>query len=152
MISKDLQVLGSKRQLINRDDYLVFNLKFSPMKPYKIDNIELVIDCEQGGRWKYRVNLESLEPEPDDVICIESPLNKTTSVSFRLSNKLKVFSYFQAYFSKDSDNDFSVSPKEGELEPFGREPRIFTVSFSPLEYGKSSSAKLIIETESLYWY
>ena len=75
--------------------------------------------------------MESLEPEPDDNIFIESPLNRTTSVCFKLSNKVKFFSPFNAYFTKESDPEFTVSPKRGELEPVGREPKNFIVSFMP---------------------
>ena len=152
IVSRDLQIISVKKQLSSREDFLMYKLKYSPMKPLRMNNLELVVDCEQGGRWKFRVNLECLEPEPDDHIFIESPLNRTTSVCFKLSNKIKFFSAFTAYFTKDSDPEFSVTPKSGELEPIGREPKNFVVSFMPQEYGKNSQAKLIIETEFLYWY
>jgi hypothetical protein len=89
IINKDFQINPLKKELFSLDDYLVYNIKFNPMKPLRINNLELIIECEQGGRWKFRINLESLEPEPDDTISIESPLNRTTSVCFKLSNKIK---------------------------------------------------------------
>lgn len=42
-------------------------------------------------------------------------------------------------------------PKQGELEPLGREGKNFIVSFTPVEYGKAKKGKLIIETDELYW-
>lgn len=48
--------------------------------------VELLIYKGSGGRWKYNILLEAKEPEVDDVIHIESPLGKTSNVSFRLSN------------------------------------------------------------------
>jgi len=80
------------------------------MKPYIANNLELLIDCDQGGRWKFKLNMESLEPNSDDTIYIESPLNKTSSVSFKLINKIKEFSQFKAYFTKESDPEFTVIP------------------------------------------
>ncbi len=52
----------------------------------------------------------------------------------------------------DSDSEFSILPKSGELEPLGREGKNFIVSFTPVEYGKPKKGKLIIETDELYWY
>ena len=51
---------------------------------------------------------------------IESPLNKTTSVAFKLTNRSKTFAPFNAYFKSESDSEFLVSPKTGMLEPFGK--------------------------------
>jgi hypothetical protein len=57
------------------------------------------------------VQLEATEPEEDDVIVISSPLNRTTSVSFKLTNKVKAYARFFAGFSPESDAEFSVMPK-----------------------------------------
>lgn len=95
--------------------------------------------------------MEATEPEEDDVILISSPLNKTTSVQFKLTNKTKNYSRFVAGFSAESDPEFSVIPKQGDLEPYGREGTIFIISFTPIEYGKIRKGKLIIQTEDMYW-
>lgn len=87
----------------------------------------------------------------DDVIVISSPLHKASTVSFKLTNRSKSFSTFNARFTSDSDAEFSVSPKSGLLEPYGNEGTQFTVSFTPVEYGKTKSATLIIETEDMFW-
>ena len=55
--------------------------------------------------------MEATEPEEDDVIVISSALNRTTSVSFKLTNKTKGYAKFVAAFSPDSDAEFSVIPK-----------------------------------------
>jgi hypothetical protein len=65
-----------------------------------------------GGRWKFRITLEALEPQEDDTIIISSPLNKTTSVSFKLTNKVKSYAHFYASFNPESDAEFSVMPKQ----------------------------------------
>ena len=73
--------------------------------------MEFIVLRQSGGRWKYKIQLEATEPDEDDVILISSPLNKTTSVQFKLTNKTKSFARFTASFSPDSDAEFSVIPK-----------------------------------------
>lgn len=120
------------------------------MKPFKT-SCDLCISRVFGGQWKFKMYLEAEEPDEDDIIVIQSPLNQTSSISFRLSNRYKQYSPFVAYFTPDSDPEFSVLPKSGELEPFGREGKNFIISFTPLEYGKFKKGKLVITTDELYW-
>lgn len=101
--------------------------------------------------FRLKIVLEANEPEKDDVIQIYSPLHKTSSVSFRLTNRFKSHADFKAYFTYDSDPEFSVIPKEGTLEPYGKEGSTFIISFTPVEYGKNKYGKLIIETDEIYW-
>ena len=42
--------------------------------------------------------------------------------------------------------DFSLNPKFGELEPFGREGTLFEVIFAPTQYKNCWQGKIIIET------
>lgn len=39
--------------------------------------------------WRYYLEVEATEPEPDDLIVIHSNLHQSTSVSFKLTNKAK---------------------------------------------------------------
>lgn len=87
--------------------------------------------------FRFRITLEATEPKEDDVIVISSPLHKTTSVTFKLTNKSKSFTPFTASFTPDSDAEFTVMPKSGNLESYGREGTTFIVSFTPIEYGKT---------------
>ena len=96
--------------------------------------------------------MESTTPAEDDLITIYSPLNRTSNISFKLANRFKKFSNFEAYFTPESDPEFSIIPKNGELEPLGREGTSFIISFTPLEYGKIRKGKLIIETDEFYWF
>ena len=61
------------------NDYLVYELFFSPTKPFKL-SLDFMIIRPTGGQWKYKINLISLEPEVNDTITIYSLLNKTTTV------------------------------------------------------------------------
>lgn len=135
---------------MDNNQELKYQVAFKPMKPFKT-SFDLIISKPTGGRWKFTVFLEATEPEEDDIITIFSPLNATRSISFKLTNRYKSFATFNAFFTPDSDAEFSIMPKTGELEPFGREGRTFVVSFTPIDYGKIRKGKLIIETEELLW-
>lgn len=114
---------------------ILFDLRFEPLRPFKTQ-VELIIYKSSGGRWKFNAVFEALEPEMDDIITIQSPLHKTSSVSFRLTNHMKQYAQFHASFTQDSANEFVVYPKSGQLEPYGKEGTNFIVSFTPTEYGK----------------
>jgi len=57
---------------------------------------------------------------------------------------MKQFAEFTASFTPDSAQEFFVHPKQGSLEPYGREGTNFIVSFTPTEYGKQKIGKLVI--------
>jgi hypothetical protein len=92
-------------RLFSHDDALNFVMRFEPLRPFKT-SVEFVVYKSSGGRWKFNVVFEALEPEVDDVIVIQSPLHKTSSVSFRLNNHLKQYAEFQAFFTQDSAPEF----------------------------------------------
>jgi hypothetical protein len=139
-----------KDRLDSPDDELEFTLRFEPLRPFKA-NAELIIYKSTGGRWKFNAIFEATEPEPDDIIIIQSPLHKTSSVSFKLTNYLRTYSEFQAFFTADSAAEFVVYPKSGMLEPYGKEGTNFIISFTPTEYGKPNIGRLIIQTEEMQW-
>lgn len=95
--------------------------------------------------------MDIADPKEDDIIEIHSPLNRTSSISFKLANRHKVYAPFTAKFTSDSDPEFSVMPKQGVLQPSQKDGTVFIVSYTPVEYGKSKQAKLIIQTDDLYW-
>lgn len=86
---------------------LEFTMRFEPLKPYKAQ-AELVIYKSSGGRWKFNAVFEATEPQVDDIININSPLQKTSSVSFKLTNHIKQHSPFQAYFAEGSAPEFGI--------------------------------------------
>lgn len=132
------------------DEPLVFDMRFEPLRPFKT-SVEFVINKSSGGRWKFNVMFEALDPEIDDSIVIHSPLHKTSSVSFKLSNHLRSVADFHAFFTADSANEFTVYPKQGQLEPYGKDGTNFIVSFTPTEYGKAKTGRLVIQTEEMQW-
>ena len=55
------------------------------MKPGKV-SFDFLIIREEGSRWRYKVQLEGTDPDPDDFIEIESSLLVTTTVNFKMTN------------------------------------------------------------------
>ncbi|EGR30900.1 hypothetical protein IMG5_121460 [Ichthyophthirius multifiliis] len=150
IIEKSINIKISKNQIANANDKLEFQLKFTPLKPFQT-TIEFHVLRKTGGKWRYFMSFEATEPEFDDTIIISSSLNKTQSVSFKLTNKSKQFASFTASFTSESDTEFTVFPKSGNLESYGRDGTNFIVSFTPIQYGGTRTAKLIIQTEEMYW-
>ena len=77
------------------------------------------------------------EAEADDVISIEAAIGKTSAVSFKLSNVFEADAAFIAYFTPESPAVFSVRPPAGILSSAGSDGQLFTVGYSPTEYGKA---------------
>ena len=67
------------------------------------------------------LQLDSLEPDPDDTITIEANLAQTSTVKFALTNRFPSYATFQAYFSTESAYTLSVTPTNGLLAPAGSE-------------------------------
>eukprot|EP00826_Nyctotherus_ovalis_P038520 TRINITY_DN3612_c0_g1_i6.p1 TRINITY_DN3612_c0_g1~~TRINITY_DN3612_c0_g1_i6.p1 ORF type:complete len:1173 (+),score=401.21 TRINITY_DN3612_c0_g1_i6:253-3771(+) len=150
LIDRSVVVELTKQSLSSVDDPLECLVKFEPLRPFKAQT-ELLVSKSTGGRWRFGAVFEATDPEVDDVIEIKSPLHKTSSVSFRLTNHTRTHADFQAFFTHDSATEFSVYPKTGVLEPFGKDGTNFIVSFTPTEYGKHKIGKLLIQTEEMQW-
>ena len=119
-LAKWLKITPIKNKLDEVDEALVFNVVFEPMKPFK-SVIDILVFKKSGGRWKFKISLEATQPDVDDLIIIRSPMNKTTSVSFKLTNiSKKRMALFKSFFTPESDSEFTVIPKEGELAKHGQ--------------------------------
>merc|ERR1719230_1178460 len=125
-------------------------VRFVPLRPF-VSLCNLVLTKASGGRWRFDMKLEATEPEVDDTIAIQSPLNKPASVAFRLSNHSSAYAEFDAFFDAESAYEFTVSPTSGVLEPAGSNGTTFIVTYKPTEYGKPVQGKLIIQTEDVFW-
>ena len=106
-------------------------MKFLPFKPLST-KVHLVLDRKSGGRYKYELHFDSRMPDVDDVIVIESTINKASAVKFRLRN-LFPDGPFSTYF-QGKDNCFSASPQSGVLKQ--NEDTEFMIVYKPPEYGK----------------
>jgi hypothetical protein len=150
LIDRAVFIDQKTESLSNPDKPIEFDLRFEPLRPFKTQT-EFLIYKSSGGRWKFNAIFEALEPDVDDIITIASPLHKTSSVSFKLTNHLKAFAEFNAYFTAESATEFVCHPKSGLLEPYGKEGTNFIVSFTPTEYGKTKVGRLVIQTEEMQW-
>jgi hypothetical protein len=125
-------------------------VRLAPLRPF-VALCNLVITRAGGGRWRFDVKLEATEPEVDDIITLQSPLNKPASVAFRLSNHTNAYAEFDAFFDAESAYEFTVQPTAGVLEPSGTSGTTFIITYKPTEYGKPVQGKLIIQTQEVYW-
>merc|ERR1719440_741626 len=125
-------------------------VRLAPLRPF-VALCNLVITRNAGGRWRFDVKLEATEPEVDDTISIQSPLNKPASVAFRLCNHTNAYAEFDAFFDAESAYEFTVQPTAGVLEPAGTSGTTFIITYKPTEYGKPVNGKLIIQTQEVYW-
>jgi len=150
VVQRSLVIAPVKNKVSSPGESVIFNAKFQPLKPFK-SILEFAILKVTGGRWKYKIHLESTTPDPDDTIYLTAPLGKTTSVAFRLTNITKMATEFQGDFTPESDSEFSVLPKTGLLDALGKDGTQFIVSFTPVEYGKMKLGKLIVQTDEMYW-
>lgn len=135
----------------NNPGEVSFLFDFHPKKPFS-SMATFTIILKSGGRWRFRIFLESTEPKYYDSLNIVTSLNLKKGVRFRVYDRDKNGrSAFKAYFKDDSDSGFEVSPLSGHLSPLEKNGTLFTVTFLPLEYGKTKKAKLVIETGSEYY-
>ena len=129
---------------------LVMAVDWRPLRPVRT-SAALVVRKQSGGRWRYDVVLDAGEPQPDDVIYIEAPINKTAQVQFKLCNAFDEDAPFQAFFSSESASVFTVSPSSGVLTRAGTAGTLFTVSYTPVEYGKPVRGMLVVLTDEMQW-
>lgn len=88
LVNKALVIKATKNYLTDPSDRLEFQVKFQPTKPFKA-SLLFHIFRKAGGKWRYYIEVEASEPDPDDSIVICSNLHRSTSVSFKLTNKAK---------------------------------------------------------------
>jgi len=126
------------------------SLDWRPLRPIR-SSCALIVRKSSGGRWRYELALEAGDPEPDDTIHIESGINKSSAVTFRLSNAFDCEIPFRAFFTSDSPSVFTVTPVVGVLPRAGTQGNLFTVAYTPLEYGKQMRGTLVILSDEMQW-
>lgn len=130
---------------------IVLRLLFEPLKSFRSE-LEILIKCKTKGQWRADIQLEALDPPPDDVITLTAAVGESDKVAFRLTNRFLGFSPFEAYFTARSSPHFVVSPSSGVLAPFGSsEGTQFVITFTPKEYGIREIANLIVATNEAQW-
>jgi len=150
LISKSLSINPVEPTITDPNQPVRFQVVFEPLRPFST-SATLVIVRGTGGRWPFEIQLDAVEPDPDDNIVIEANLRTTSSVAFRLTNRYPAYAPFQAFFSTDSAMTLQVHPSTGLLGPEGTQGTVFTVQFSPVEYGKLQRGRLVIQTEDIQW-
>lgn len=91
---------------------VAYQLSILSFKPRNLQSV-FEISTDDGCQWIFRCDFLCLAPPLDDKFEIVAAINKPASVKFRLTNRLKSYSKYNAYFTSDSCIDFTVSPKNG---------------------------------------
>ena len=125
-------------------------IDWRPLRPVRT-SAALIVRKASGGRWRFDMLFDAGEPAPDDVIYLEAPIHKTAQVQFKLCNAFDEDVPFSAYFSQDAGTIFAVSPTQGMLTRAGTGGSLFTVSYTPTEYGKQVKGTLIVLTDDMQW-
>ena len=102
---------------------------------------------------------EDAAPEALDAPAEEAPPpppaapadDKTAKVQFKLCNAFDEEVPFSAYLAQDSSSVFAISPAQGLLPRAGTAGTLFTISYTPTEYGKQVRGTLIILTDEMQW-
>lgn len=84
-------------------------MKYKARKPGTIP-LSIIISRNTGGIWKFNMIINVLEPEVDDTIHIYSKVNEIATVNFKFNNIDNESLPFSAFFTCDSDLEFSISP------------------------------------------
>ncbi|XP_028379248.1 cilia- and flagella-associated protein 47 [Phyllostomus discolor] len=146
-ISMTKKCYDIKTQMIT----LEFNLVFSPKKPLR-SQVILRIECKTDGVWNFPITLIATEPDVDGVINVAGTrLLKEAVTKLWLSGGKRCADPFTAYFLPGSDPEFFVKPQAGEIPPSDTDRVVLTVGYTPKTYGRNYRAKLVIQTEDMYY-
>ncbi|KAM5291042.1 cilia- and flagella-associated protein 47 [Glossophaga mutica] len=130
---------------------LEFELLFSPKRPLR-SQVILRIECKTDGVWNFPITLIATEPDVDGVINVAGTrLLKEAVTKFWLSGGKRYADPFTAYFLPGSDPEFFVKPQAGEIPPSDTDGIALTVGYTPKTYGRNYRAKLVIQTEDMYY-
>lgn len=69
LIDRSVFIEQRTNSLNSADEPLIFDLRFEPLRPFK-SQVEFIVYKSSGGRWKFNVIFEALDPELDDSIQI----------------------------------------------------------------------------------
>lgn len=150
-LNKWLFIENIEQKTVGSSKKIKLKLRFLPLKPFKNSGF-INVKSKSNGEWIFKLELEALNPDYFDQLVIYSTVNVCKTIQFRLFNSDKnTCDEFNAYFSKESDKEFDVFPKNGELESELYNGTIFQISYLPKQYGKIKTATLIVETNKFLW-
>lgn len=72
-------------------------------------------------------------------------------MSFRLTNRTKYPSPFEAHITEESDACFDVESRKGMLDGFGCNGTVFYVTFRPTENRVKYNGLVVVETGEMVW-
>lgn len=150
---------------------LRFAVAFRPKRAMSC-SIDFLVNKQSGGRWRFPIHLEAIEPEIDGTVVVEANVNEKAEAVFSLANPDPEACAFTAYFTPDSPAEFSVKPNVGTMLP-GKSPETplkpgadrgvavetadggpgvdLRIRYRPKEYGGDRVGKLVVTTKENTW-
>lgn len=94
---------------------LQYAVCFAPPRVLPPCTVELVVSKASGGRWRFELQLVSLEPAVDGSITLEAAMDTTAAESIVLFAPGDEPAPFKAWLSGDTPLSFNVHPAQGVL-------------------------------------
>lgn len=95
---------------------LVFAVNFAPTKMMPPCTVELVVSKANGGRWRFELQLVTLEAALDGAVVLEAAMGVTASEPLFIFAPLHEPVPFKAWLSGDTPLSFNVFPSTGVLQ------------------------------------
>ena len=88
-----------------------YKLIFEPQKTVSA-KVELAVEKNTGGSWKFELRLEATQPDVDGSITIQAGPGRSAVGELALFSPTEQPEHFTCHFSYDSSISFDVSPAE----------------------------------------
>ena len=147
-LKRALAIEPLSTRIVSEDTPLEFEVTFQPQMIFQA-TADLVVTQENGGRWRFQMVLEGTEADIDGTLTVHANVG---SVGF-LELQLPEVSHptpFEAFFSPDSPDAFTVGPERGHLAP-GEAGGALKISYAPTRYGKGLEGYLCLQTDDMQW-
>ena len=150
---------------------LRFAVAFRPKRAVSC-SIDFLVNKASGGRWRFPIHLEAIEPDIDGSVVVEANVNEKAEAVFSLANPDPEACAFTAYFTPDSPAEFSVKPNVGTMLP-GKSPETplkagghkgvavetndggpgvdLRIRYRPKDYGGDKVGRLVVTTKENTW-
>jgi hypothetical protein len=150
-LSKFVILLATKVMLTRASPSIELEIEATPLRTISFE-ADLVVTVDKvEGRWRFPLEFIFSRPKPTATVYVEATVGSAGSAQIPCGYVLDAATEFRAYFTLDSPLEFTVSPEKGVLWQHSGNTGV-TVHFSPREYGKPYTGRLIFETADFEWH
>lgn len=128
---------------------LRYKALFTPRRSFQT-TADFIIQKAGGGRWRFELSLQALEPEVDGTLTIEAQVGHRSSVRVPVINRTIEPVPYKAFFTASSSLELEVFPREGMI-PADSAPGALEVAFTAKTYGKTVTGTLVVLSPTEQW-